>query len=170
MMESRFYYAETEHFTADIDWMPKVVMIAKNAYVWMHQLSKKYQREIRHLDQISDEELNILAEWNFTALWLIGIWERSTASKKIKILMGNPEAASSAYSLFDYVIAWDLGGEDAFLNLKHRAWERGIRLASDMVPNHTGIYSKWVVEKPDYFIQANYTPYPFLSVPWSKSL
>ena len=158
--ENRFYYAETEQFTADIDWMPKVVMIAKNAYVWMHQLSKKYQREIKHLDQIPDEELNILAGWNFTALWLIGIWERSTASKKIKILMGNPEAASSAYSLFDYVIAWDLGGEDAFLNLKHRAWERGIRLASDMVPNHTGIYSKWVVEKPDYFIQANHTPYP----------
>jgi glycosidase len=158
--ESRFYYAETEQFTADIDWMPKVVMIAKNVYVWMHQLSKKYQREIKHLDQIPDEELNILAGWNFTALWLIGIWERSSASKKIKILMGNPEAASSAYSLFDYVIAWDLGGEDAFLNLKHRAWERGIRLASDMVPNHTGIYSKWVVEKPDYFIQADHTPYP----------
>ena len=158
--ESRFYYAETEQFTADTDWMPKVVMIAKNAYVWMHQLSKKYQREIKRLDQIPDEELNILADWNFTALWLIGIWERSTASKKIKILMGNPEAASSAYSLFDYVIAWDLGGEDAFLNLKHRAWERGIRLASDMVPNHTGIFSKWVVEKPDYFIQADHTPYP----------
>jgi glycosidase len=158
--ESRFYYAETEQFTADIDWMPKVVMIAKNAYVWMHQLSKKYQREIKHLDQIPDEELNILAGWNFTALWLIGIWERSSASKKIKILMGNPEAASSAYSLFDYVIAWDLGGEDAFLNLKHRAWERGIRLASDMVPNHSGIFSKWVIEKPDYFIQTNYTPYP----------
>jgi glycosidase len=158
--ERSFYYAETEQFTADIDWMPKVVMIAKNVYVWMHQLSKKYQREIRHLDQIPDEELNILAGWNFTALWLIGIWERSSASKKIKVLMGNPEAASSAYSLFDYVIAWDLGGEDAFLNLKHRAWERGIRIASDMVPNHTGIYSKWVIEKPDYFIQADHTPYP----------
>src|ERR1035438_8070709 len=36
--ESRFYYAETEQFTADLEWMPKVVMIAKNAYVWMHQL------------------------------------------------------------------------------------------------------------------------------------
>ena len=158
--EKSFYYAETEQFTADIDWMPKVVMIAKNVYVWMYQLSKKYQREIRHLDQIPDEELNILAQWNFTALWLIGIWERSNASKKIKVLMGNPEAASSAYSLFDYVIAWDLGGEDAFLNLKHRAWERGIRIASDMVPNHTGIFSKWVIEKPDYFIQADHTPYP----------
>ncbi len=158
--ESRFYNAETEQFTTDIDWMPKVVMIAKNVYVWLFQLSKKYQRTISRLDQIPDEELNILARWNFNSLWLIGIWERSSASKKIKIFTGNPEAAASAYSLYDYVIANELGGEEAFLNLKHRAWERGIRLASDMVPNHTGIYSKWVVEKPDYFIQTSQPPYP----------
>ena len=158
--ESRFYHAETEQFTADIDWMPKVVMIAKNIYVWLFQLSKKYQREINRLDQIPDEELNTLARWNFNSLWLIGIWERSSASKKIKIFTGNPEAAASAYSLYDYVIASELGGEDAFLNLKHRAWERGIRLASDMVPNHTGIFSKWVTEKPDYFIQTSQPPYP----------
>ncbi len=35
----------------------------------------------------------------------------------------------------------------------------GIRIASDMVPNHTGIYSKWVVEKPDCCIQSSYPPY-----------
>ena len=140
--------------------MPRVVMIAKNAFVWLHQLSKKYGREIKTLDQIPDAELDTLAHWNFTALWLIGIWERSSASRKIKQMMGNPEAASSAYSLYDYVIANELGGEAAFENLKTRAWKRGIRLSSDMVPNHTGIYSKWVVEKPDYFIQNKVPPYP----------
>ena len=36
-------YEETENFTQDIDWMPKVVVMAKNVYVWMDQLSKKYQ-------------------------------------------------------------------------------------------------------------------------------
>ncbi|MEO8399505.1 MAG: alpha-amylase family glycosyl hydrolase, partial [Ignavibacteriaceae bacterium] len=147
--EDRFYYSEPEKFTADIEWMPKVVMIAKNAFVWLYQLSKKYNRQIEKLDQIPDEELDQLASWNFTSLWLIGIWERSSASKKIKQLTGNPEATSSAYSLYDYVIAEELGGEDAFLNLKARAWARGIRLASDMVPNHTGIFSKWIIEKPN---------------------
>ena len=161
--EARFYYSEYEKFTHDTDWMPKVVMIAKNIYVWLHQLSEKYGRELTRLDQVPDEELDILASWNFTALWLIGIWERSSASRKIKQIMGNPEAASSAYSLFDYVIAGELGGEDSFQNLKHRAGLRGIRIASDMVPNHTGIYSKWIVEKPDYFMQVPYTPYPSYS-------
>ena len=47
--------------------------------------------------------------WGFTGLWLIGVWERSPASQKIKQIMGNPEAASSAYSLYDYIIAADLG-------------------------------------------------------------
>jgi glycosidase len=158
--EKRFYYAEAERFTADIDWMPRVVMIAKNAFVWLDQLSKKYRRSITRLDQVPDEELDNLARWNFTALWLIGIWERSSASKKIKNYTGNQDAVASAYSLYDYIIAHDLGGEEAFQNLKSRAWQRGIRMASDMVPNHTGIYSKWVVEKPNYFIQTNYSPYP----------
>ncbi len=158
--ESQFYYAETEQFTEDIDWMPKVVMIAKNTFVWLDQLSKKYQREIKTLFDIPDEELDNLARWNFTALWLIGIWERSSASKKIKHYTGNPDAVSSAYSLYDYVVANEIGGEEAFQNLKERCWQRGIRLSSDMVPNHTGIYSKWVVEKPDYFIQTDVPPYP----------
>ena len=66
--------------------------------------------------------------------------------------MGNPDAVASAYSLFDYQIAADLGGEAACQNLKARAWQRGIRLASDMVPNHVGIDGKWVIEHPDWFV------------------
>lgn len=149
-----------ERFTNDLDWMPNVILIAKNTHVWLDQLSKKYQRFIRRLDEIPDEELDQLARWNFTGLWLIGIWARSSASQKMKQMMGNPEAVASAYSVYDYEIAHDLGGEDAFQNLRHRAWRRGIRLAGDMVPNHVGIYSKWVIEHPDYFIQSSYSPFP----------
>lgn len=157
--EKRFYL-EYEKFTEDVQWIPEVVMIAKNVFVWMHQLSVKYKREIKRLDQIPDEELDQLARWNFNALWLIGIWERSSASQKIKHLTGNISAVSSAYSLYDYVIADELGGEWSFQNLKDRAWARGIRMASDMVPNHTGIFSRWMIDKPDYFLQRNEPPYP----------
>lgn len=160
---SMSYHFEPEQFTEDIDWMPRVVMMAKNIFVWLDQLSKKYQRDIYRLDQVPDEELDRLASWNINALWLIGIWERSAASKKIKQFCGNPEAAPSAYSLYDYVIAHQLGGEQAFENLKYRCTQRHIRLSSDMVPNHTGIFSKWVLERPDYFIQAPNSPYPSYS-------
>jgi hypothetical protein len=151
---------EPERFSLDRDWMPRLVVMAKHTYVWLDQLSKKYQRLIRRLDEIPDEELDTLARWGFSGLWLIGLWERSPASQRIKQMCGNPEAAASAYSLFEYQIAGDLGGEAAYQNLKDRAWARGIRLASDMVPNHMGIYSKWMIEHPDWFISLDYSPFP----------
>ncbi len=157
------YMQETEQFTEDLDWMPNVVMIAKNTLVWLDQLSKKYGREITRLDQIPDKEIDQLAAWNINTLWFIGIWERSTASKKIKQFCGNPDATSSAYSLFSYEIAQAVGGEEAFNQFKARCAARGIRLASDMVPNHTGIYSGWVLRHPEYFIQRVSPPYPSYS-------
>jgi hypothetical protein len=153
---------EPERFSSDLEWMPKLVLMAKNAYVWLHQLSRKYRRSIDRLDQIPDEELNLLAGWGFTGLWLIGVWERSLASKKIKELLGDPDAVASAYSLFDYQIAGDLGGEEAFQNLRNRAWRRGIRMASDMVPNHVGIDARWVIEHPEWFI--SWVTCPFLLI------
>jgi glycosidase len=151
---------EAEHFSPDLEWMPKLVLMAKNIYVWLHQLSRKYRRSIYRLDQVPDEELDLLARRGFTGLWLIGVWERSLASKKIKELLGNADAVASAYSLFDYQIASDLGGEEAYQNLKERAWRRGIRMASDMVPNHVGIDSRWVIEHPEWFISLDYSPFP----------
>ena len=155
-----YLYREPARFSKDADWMSNVVLIAKSVYVWLDQLSKKYQRHIRYLSDIPDEELDQLARWGFTGLWLIGLWERSRASQTIKQIMGNPEAAPSAYSVYDYVIAEGIGGKAALKNLRERAWQRGIRLASDMVPNHMGIYSKWVIEHPDWFLQLDYPPYP----------
>lgn len=155
--------AEPERFSPDKDWMPNLVMIAKNSYVWLDQLSRKHGRAITRLDEIPDEELDQLARWGFTGLWFIGIWERGAASQKIKQMMGNPDAVASAYSINDYQIAGDLGGESAYASLKERAWRRGIRLASDMVPNHMAIDSKWVEANPDWFVSLDYSPFPSYS-------
>lgn len=151
---------EPERFSQDLHWMPRLVLLAKNIYVWLDQLSKKYERTLRTLDQVPDEELDMLARWGFSGLWLIGLWERSGASQRIKQLCGNPEAVASAYSLYDYHIANDLGGDAALQNFKERAWRRGIRLASDMVPNHMGIDSRWVIEHSDWFLAVDYCPFP----------
>ncbi len=151
---------EQERFSPDREWMPQLVLMAKNSYVWLDQLSRKHQKTIQRLDQVPDEELATLARWGMSGLWLIGLWERSQASQKIKQLCGNPDAVASAYSLFDYQIAADLGGREAYEDLKTRAWRHGIRLASDMVPNHVGIDSRWVIEHPNWFISLEQSPYP----------
>ncbi len=149
-----------DRFSPDLDWMPRVVLMVKNASVWLDQLSRRYGRPISRLDAIPDGELDTLAAWGFTSLWLIGIWERSPASKKIKRLCGNPEADASAYSLRDYAVAGEFGGWPALNDLKRRAWKRGIRVACDMVPNHMGIESRWVIEHPDWFIHSDRPPFP----------
>ncbi|MEP6895497.1 MAG: alpha-amylase, partial [Chloroflexota bacterium] len=129
-------YQEYERYSPDKEWMPRLVLIAKNSYVWLEQLSRKYGRWIKTLDQIPDEELDLLRDRGFTGLWLIGLWERSSASQKMKQRMGDADAVASAYSLYSYDIAADLGGWGALENLRSRSWQRGVRLSADMVPNH----------------------------------
>jgi glycosidase len=151
---------EPERFSIDSAWMPRLVLMAKSTYVWLDQLSRTFHRDIRTLDAVPDEALDTLASWGVTGLWLIGLWQRSVASERIKRIRGNAEAVASAYSLDDYRIADDLGGEDAYANLRDRAWTRGIRLASDMVPNHMGIDSRWVIDHPEWFLSLAQPPYP----------
>ena len=150
-------------FSSDTDWMPSVVLMAKSTYVWLEQLARRFERPITTLADVPDEELDRLAALGVTGLWLIGLWQRSRASADIKRRRGDQDAVASAYAIDDYRIADELGGEAAFEALKARAWERGIRMAADMVPNHMGIDSRWVVEHPDRFISVPQPPYPAYS-------
>ena len=143
----------TEH-----NWKQNIVLIAKNTFVWLYQLSDKYNKPIKHLDQIPIEELESLRSFGVNGLWLIGIWERSPASKNIKELYGKKNAIASAYSIYNYRITNDLGGENAYLKLKTKANDAGLKLGCDMVPNHTGIDSPWVIDHPDWFIQTERNP------------
>ena len=147
-------------YTEDRDWMPRLALVAKNALVWLEQLSREYERPIRRLDEIPGEALAALAERGFSGLWLIGVWERSEASRRVKRLCGNPEAEASAYSLRGYRIAERLGGAEALADLRWRAGEHGLRLAADMVPNHTGIDSDWLLEHPERFMSQADSPFP----------
>jgi len=147
------------NYSVDSSWMPEVVMLAKSTYVWLDQLSKVYLRPVHRLQDIPDEELDTIADRGFTALWLIGLWQRSFASQKIKQIHGNPEAKASAYALEKYDISDDIGGYEGYLDLIHRAKQRGIRLASDMVPNHTAMDSELVRSNPEWFLSATTPPY-----------
>ncbi len=151
---------EPARFSPDLGWMPNVVLLAKSVYVWLDQLSKKYQRHIHRLDQVPDEELDLLRARHITGLWLIGLFERSPASRRVKQMRGDHDALASAYSLRAYNIAEELGGVAAYENLKGRAWQRGVRLAADMVPNHVGIDGDWVMQHPEWFLQSPHPPFP----------
>ena len=157
------HWDDFEAFSEDHDWMSELVLLAKNVYVWLEQLSREYGYAITTLDAIPDDALHTFAKRGFNGLWLIGLWSRSRASERIKQLCGNPEAAASAYAIYDYSIAEELGGKAAFETLKERARKYGIRMAGDMVPNHMGIDSNWVCEHPDWFISMDHKPFPHYS-------
>ena len=155
--------SEAVAFSADTDWMPRVVLMAKSTYVWLEQLAAQHGRSITTLADVPNEELDRLAGLGVTGLWLIGLWQRSRASAEIKRRRGDLDAVASAYAIDEYRIADDLGGEPAFEQLRARAWDRGVRLAADMVPNHMGIDSRWVIEHPERFISVEGPPYPAYS-------
>lgn len=141
-------------------WARGVVLQAKNVQVWLHQLSRRFDRPVRTLDQIPTEALEELARFGINALWLIGIWRRGAASAKIKHATGRPDAVSSAYAVDAYEIDPSLGGSGAKRDLESRARELGIRLACDIMPNHTAIDGRWVIETPERFMQVAERPYP----------
>jgi glycosidase len=141
-------------------WKQDLVLIAKNTFVWMYQLSEKYGKTIQFFDQIPYKELLELKSFGINGLWLIGIWDRSPASKIIKKLYGKQDSIASAYSIFEYRIADNLGGKASFIKFKENAHKAGLKIGCDIVPNHTGIDAPWIVDHPDWYIQAERNPSP----------
>ncbi len=139
-------------------WQRNLVLTARNTPVWLYQLSRKYGREIQTLDQIPEEEIALLAQRGFNSLWLVGLWQRSPVSRKIKHLYGRPDAIASAYSIYAYRPSDDLGGEKALAELRRKANTHDIYLACDMVPNHTGLDAPWMYNHPDRYIHVPQSP------------
>ena len=89
----------------------------------------------------------------------MGIWKRSPASQQIKELYGRDHLVASAYSILAYEISEKLGGEKSLKKMEAQAMEYGIRLACDIVPNHTGIDADWVSKHPSWYISAEKKPH-----------
>jgi hypothetical protein len=142
----------------DAAWARNLVLLVKNTYIWLEQLSRKYRTRIASLDQIPEEEIAEIAARGITGLWLVGIWQRSPASRKIKQLYGRADALASAYSILQYTPADDLGGEAALEKLQCRLAAKGIALTCDMVPNHSGMDNSWMFEHPDRYIYTEVNP------------
>lgn len=141
-------------------WMRQLVLTAKHTHVWLEQLSAAAGRPIARLDQVPQEALTSLVAAGVSGLWLVGVWQRSPASREIKRRAGNADAAASAYSIFDYTVAEDLGGEEALLALQDRAADVGLRLGVDVVPNHFGLDSRWLRDHPERFLASDECPFP----------
>ncbi len=145
--------------SSDSAWMRELVLLAKIVSVWLADLSRRYGRDIHRLDAIPEDEIARIASFGVNGIWLVGLWQRSGASARIKTLTGGKNY-SSAYSVFDYRVADEWGGDSALHAFRTLCARYGIKLGCDMVPNHTGIDSQWMREHPDWYIQAETNPFP----------
>ena len=111
-------------FSADTEWMPRVVLMAKSTYVWLEQLAARIRRgRWRPSSRCPTRRSTASPAGRHRALA-----DRAVAAELRvggdQARRGDADAVASAYAIDDYRIADDLGGEAAFANQRARlgAW------------------------------------------------
>src|SRR5262245_52774445 len=136
-----------------------------NTWVWLSSIGIKIGRSI-DLSSVPAAEWDAIATFGFEAVWLMGVWERSPASRAIanhnQILLDDFRRAlpdfrpednvGSAYSVRRYTVDPHLGGAAGLATARHELARRGMRLILDFVPNHVAPDHPWVVAHPEHFV------------------
>jgi hypothetical protein len=162
------------------NWMMNPRILEINTWPWLHFLSETFNSQIT-LKNIPDNIINQETKY-FDAVWLMGVWERSPASKKIafehpdlqkeyhKALTDfrDDDVIGSPYSIYYYHIDKNIGGLEGLENIRERLAQRNVRLILDYVPNHVSIDSLWTFES-GLFIEGTLDdlmthPYDYFSI------
>src|SRR3989440_699031 len=139
-----------------------------NTWVWLSELGRARGSRVG-LGDVPREELERLAGYGFDALWLMGVWERSPAARRIS--RTNPalleeyartlpdytedDIVGSPYAITGYRVDPSLGGDEGLADFRERMREMGLRLVLDFVPNHVAIDHAWLTEAPERIVQSD---------------
>jgi hypothetical protein len=157
---------------------PKILEI--NTWPWLYSLSETFNNPItlKNIpDEVFNKEINL-----FDAIWFMGVWERSPASKIIALEhpdlqeeyhkalydFRDEDVVGSPYAVYYYHVDKNIGGIDGLKEIRKKLSERNIKLILDYVPNHVSVDSLWTFE-PNLFIEGNLddlmtNPYGFFSI------
>jgi Alpha amylase, catalytic domain len=150
----------------EASWPRRPVIYEINTWVWLNELSQRYQRAIT-LGNVPMEQWDALASLGVDAVWLMGVWERSPTGIRISNENADLQAdfhralpdytpadnVGSAYCVRRYVVDEHLGGPEGLATARQMLAQRGLRLILDFVPNHVAPDHPWVFEHPEYFVQ-----------------
>jgi glycosidase len=118
------------------------------------------------LAEIPDEELELLRNYGFNWLYLLGVWQTGETGRLVS--RNNPawragyaaalsdfheeDVSGSPFAIAEYRVHSDFGGDRALQILRERLRRRDIRLMLDFVPNHTAIDHPWVEQHPNRYM------------------
>jgi hypothetical protein len=148
------------------NWPKHPVICELNTWAWLHQLSQEAHQPVT-LANVPETELQRLSGLGFDGLWLMGVWRRSPAARRIaregaEFQGGHRHAlpdctpediVGSAYAIFDYQVDAVLGGDDGLAAVRKRLRARGLHLILDFVPNHLARDHPWTLEYSERFVQ-----------------
>ena len=147
-------------------WPKYPVIYEINTWVWLSELSQKYQKPV-NLATVPEEDWDAIESFGVDSVWFMGVWERSPAG--IEISMRNEgllkdfrralpdfsadDNVGSPYCVRKYVVDEHLGGTSGLASARNMLRQRGMRLLLDFVPNHVAPDHPWAAEHPEYFVR-----------------
>src|ERR1039458_8295647 len=134
------------------NWPKHPVIYELNTWAWLRQLSQEAQQPVP-VANVPEPELQRISGLGFDGLWLMGVWRRSPASRRIaregaEFQVGHRHAlpdctpediVGSAFAILDYQVDAVLGGDDGLAAFRKRLRASGLPLLLDFVPNHLEI-------------------------------
>lgn len=136
-----------------------------NTWAWLFDLSRKADNQIT-LGNVPDSELERWANFGFNAIWLMGVWERSSGSRKIAsedpglireydlILPDHKltDVIGSPYAIKSYTVDPMLGGNDDLIKFRQQLKAYGLLLILDFVSNHFALDHAWLNDHPERLV------------------
>jgi glycosidase len=149
-------------------WPEHPLLYEINTWIWLRELSAAGGRPIT-LAEVPPDAWDGIAELGFDAVWLMGVWDRSPAGRRVAL--ANPglradfaralpdwteaDVVGSAYCVRRYQVDEHLGGPAGLAASRRALADRGLRLILDFVPNHVARDHPWVAERPECFVRGS---------------
>ncbi len=143
-----------------------------NTAAWLFELSQKMGKKVL-LKDVPSAEWDKIKDLGMDFVWLMGVWSRSVAGRKISlqipefralfesVLPGCQEAdiIGSCYAIGSGDPDPLVGSWKDIDYARSELHKRNMGLILDFIPNHRGIDHPWIAEHPEYFIQVSQTDY-----------